>query len=87
MDTATMLANFQLGSSIMFLGMGVVFAFLVLMIWVMDITARAIQVLNKYFPEEIPQPKNAKKKKTKLDEDEQIAVAIAATIAASRQVV
>ena len=87
MDTATMIANFQDGCAIMFLGMGVVFAFLVLMVWVMNITAVIIKVLNKYFPEEIPQPKNAKKKKTKSDEDEQIAVAIAATIAASRQAV
>ena len=85
MDTATMLANFEVGSIIMFLGMGVVFAFLVLMVWVMDITAKAIQVLNKYFPEEIPQSKNAKKKKTKSDEDEQIAIAIAVTLAAAQK--
>lgn len=87
MDTATMLANFEVGSIIMFLGMGVVFAFLVLMVWVMDITAVIIKGLNKYFPEEIPQPVKKKKTKSKSDEDEQIAVAIAATIAASRQAV
>ena len=85
MDTATMLANFEVGSIIMFLGMGVVFAFLVLMVWVMDITAVIIKCLNKYFPEEIPQPKNTKKKKAKSDEDEQIAIAIAATLAASQK--
>ena len=85
MDTATMIANFQNGCAIMLLGMGVVFAFLVLMVWVMDITAKVIQVLNKYFPEEIPQPKNAKKKKSKSDEDEQIAIAIAATLAATQK--
>ena len=85
MDTATMIANFQNGCAIMFLGMGVVFAFLVLMVWVMNITAKVIQVLNKYFPEEIPQPKNAKKKKSKSDEDEQIAIAIAATLAATQK--
>jgi len=85
MDTATMIANFQQGCAIMFLGMGVVFAFLVLMVWVMNITAKVIQVLNKYFPEEIPQPKNTKKKKVKSDEDEQIAIAIAATLAATQK--
>ena len=85
MDTATMIANFQDGCAIMFLGMGVVFAFLVLMVWVMDITAAIIKVLNKYFPEEIPQPKNTKKKKAKSDEDEQIAIAIAATLAATQK--
>ena len=85
MDTATMIANFQNGCAIMFLGLGVVFAFLVLMVWVMNITAAIIKVLNKYFPEEIPQPKNAKKKKSKSDEDEQIAIAIAATLAATQK--
>ena len=48
MDTATMIANFQDGCAIMFLGMGVVFAFLILMVWVMNITAKIIQILNKY---------------------------------------
>ena len=85
MDTATMIANFQDGCAIMFLGMGVVFAFLILMVWVMNITAKIIQILNKYFPEEIPHPKNTKKKKAKTDEDEQIAIAIAATLAASQK--
>jgi len=85
MDTATMIASFQDGCAIMFLGMGVVFAFLILMVWVMNITAEVIKVLNKYFPEEIPQQKTAKKKKTKSEEDEQIAIAIAATLAASQK--
>ena len=85
MDIATMIANFQDGCAIMFLGMGVVFSFLVLMVWVMDITAKVIQVLNKYFPEEIPQTKNTKKKKNKSEEDEQVAIAIAATLAASQR--
>ena len=85
MDIATMIANFQDGCAIMFLGMGVVFAFLVLMVWVMNITAQVIQVLNKYFPEEIPQQKTSKKKKSKSDEEEQIAIAIAATLAASQK--
>ena len=85
MDTATMIANFQDGCAIMFLGMGVVFAFLILMVWVMNITAEVIKVLNKYFPEEVPQQKISKKKKTKSEEDEQIAIAIAATLAASQK--
>ena len=85
MDTASMVANFPLGCAIMFLGMGVVFAFLVLMVCVMDITAKVIQVLNKYFPEEIPQQKNTKKKNSKSDEEEQIAIVIAATLAATQK--
>ncbi len=86
MDTATMMVNFQQGCAIMFLGMGVVFAFLVLMVWVMNITAQIIQVLNKYFPEEIPQQKNTKKKKNKTDDDDVIALAIAYAVHNSQKV-
>lgn len=80
MDTSTMLANLQVGSAIMFIGMGVVFAFLVIMIMVMNLSAVVIKILNKYFPEEIPQKAKASKKKSKND-DEEIAIAIAAVLA------
>ena len=69
---------FNTGLTITLIGMGVVLAFLTLMIFVMNITSSLIiNVLNKWFPEAVKEePKKAKKKAADSD-DAQIALAIA----------
>lgn len=63
------------GIMLMMLGMGTVYFFILLMIFCMNITTKALQIINKYFPEEIIEQKsNSAKKKT---EDIEIAIAIA----------
>ncbi len=66
--------NIMIGCQVMIIGMGVVFLFLSIMIWVMNLSAKAITILNKYFPEPIEEKPTKKKKKTTEDE---IAIAIA----------
>ena len=67
------------GLTIMLVGMGVVFAFLVIMIFVMQISTKVISVLNKLFPEVVPEVKTNKKKQ-KQNDDSEIALAIACAI-------
>ena len=70
--------NLNTGLTITFIGMGVVLAFLTLMIFVMNITSKFIvNVLNKYFPEEIKEEKTKVKKKPQQNENEKIALAVA----------
>ena len=68
-----------LGATIMVIGMGVVFAFLTLMIFTMNITSSLIvNVLNKYFTEAVKEePKKAKKKVATDDSEVAIAIAVA----------
>lgn len=72
------------GCTVMVIGMGTVFLFLTVMILVMEINSRFIKILNKYFPEEIPQEKTGRNKKPSLN-DEEIAVAIACAINQARK--
>ena len=65
----------MLGFTVMVIGMGVVFAFLTLMIFVMNISAKVIEYINKIWPEPVPEVKAPKKKKETKD-DAQIALAI-----------
>ena len=65
-----------LGATIMVIGMGVVFAFLTLMIFTMQASSKIIAYINKIWPEALPEVKTTKKKQTKND-DAQIAIAIA----------
>lgn len=67
--------NVMTGLVVMVIGMAVVYAFLAIMILVMNLSAKAIQILNKYFPEPIEEKKTTKKK-VKTDESD-IAIAIA----------
>lgn len=67
--------------AIMFIGMGIVFSFLVIMIFAMNIGCKVIQILNKYFPEEIKETTPNKKKKQTTDDTE---IAIAIALAAQR---
>lgn len=76
MLSQTAMQNLYDSSTIMLIGMGVVFAFLVVMVWIMDLNAIVIKKLNEIFPEEIPQ-ENKPSKKSQKEEDEKIALAIA----------
>ena len=70
---------FNTGITITLIGMGVVLAFLTLMIFVMNITSSLIvNVLNKWFPEvEKVEPKKVKKKVASNDNEVALAVALA----------
>lgn len=70
----------KLGCFIMVIGMGFVYFFICIMIWVMDIVAKFIKTINKYFPEKIEEEKYKPKKKSN-DNDAEIALAIACAIA------
>lgn len=69
--------NAQDGIIIMLIGMGVVFLFLVIMVYVMDWTSKFVLKLNEIFPEEIPEEKPARKKAGNNDGDVALAIAIA----------
>ena len=42
------------GMIILCIGMGVVFSFLIIMVWAMNIMSAVIKKINNIFPEEIP---------------------------------
>ncbi len=68
--------NLNIGISLLIIGMSTVFIFLAIMIFAMNITAKIISTINKYFPEAIPEEeKNTQKKKQ--DDTSEIALAIA----------
>ena len=67
------------GLVIMLTGMGVVFSFLIILIFSMLIMANVVKLLNKIFPEAVPEQKNAKPKRQGKDEEE-IAIAIAVAV-------
>lgn len=69
--------NAQDGIIIMLIGMGVVFLFLVIMVYVMDWTSKLVLKLNEIFPEEIPEEKPTRKKAGNNDGDVALAIAIA----------
>ena len=48
------LTLFKEGFVVMVIGMGTVFVFLTIMIWVMNVNSKVLKIVNKYFPEEIP---------------------------------
>jgi len=66
------------GIIVTILGMGTVFFFLALMIWVMDMTENILKFIGKFFPEEVAEVQTTKKKTT--NNDEEVAVAIACAI-------
>ena len=69
--------NLSTALTVTFIGMAVVLAFLTLMIFAMNITSGLIlNVLNKYFPEEVKEEK-AKTKKKPANNDDEIALAVA----------
>jgi oxaloacetate decarboxylase gamma subunit len=72
------------GFFIMVIGMGTVFMFLTIMVYAMNISKKILDIVNKYFPEDILQ--ESKKKRDKTDNDAEIALAIAAAIHKGEQV-
>ena len=74
------LALLEDGFIVMIIGMGTVFVFLSIMIFAMHLNGKVQQVLNKFFPEEIPVEK---KPVQKSDNNEEIALAIACAMAAA----
>lgn len=73
------------GSVIMVIGMSTVFIFLVIMIFAMNICAKIIQVLNKYFPESINDGASNKNSKINKEKDAEVALAIACAIQKKKQ--
>ena len=74
------LALLEDGFIVMIIDMGTVFVFLSIMIFAMHLNGKVLQVLNKFFPEEIPVEK---KPVQKSDNNEEIALAIACAMAAA----
>lgn len=73
------------GLLLMVIGMGCVFFFLAIMICIMQINAKIMQVLGKYFPEAVEEEQTVtKKKKSTNNNDTDIALAIACAFAAAK---
>lgn len=68
------------GLIIMLIGMGTVFAFLIIMVWVMGLNEKILKLVAKYFPEEVVETKTANKNKTTVNNDDEIALAIACAV-------
>ena len=62
------------GGITMIVGMGIVFSFLVILVFAMHIMTKCVQFINKICPEAVEAPKNAKKA---TSDDSEIAAAIA----------
>ena len=77
------LMPFKDGCTIMFIGMGAVFIFLIITIAAMNLTAYVLKYVNKYFPEEVPVEKKPVKKQ--VSDDEEVALAIACAIHRAQQ--
>lgn len=67
------------GLTTMSVGMGIVFTFLVILIFAIVIAAKCISAIDKLFPPIVENAKPAKK--TKAADDSEIAIAIAAAVA------
>lgn len=65
------------GAIIMAIGMGTVFFFLIIMIGAMNINEIVLKFVGKYFPEEVPEVKTAKKKVENTDDEIALAIACA----------
>ena len=66
----------KIGLTVALMGMGTVFSFLLILVFAMIITAYVLKQIGKIFPEQAIEVNSAK---TKTSDDEEIAVAIAAT--------
>lgn len=67
------------GAVITIVGMLVVFAFLTIMVFAMNVTSKIVEFLNKKFPPKIIEATTAKKR-TPTNDDELVAVAIASIL-------
>ena len=70
--------NFNVGITLMVIGMAAVFVFLGIMIFAMDITAKIVGIINKHFPEVLPEEKMLRNKKQDNGAEIALAIAIAA---------
>ena len=61
------------GFTIMFVAMGIVFSFLVILVFAMNIMTKCIMFINKIWPEKVAEPKQ----KAKSNDESEIALAIA----------
>ncbi len=77
MNMDLFMQNLNTGIVITLIGMIVVMIFLLVLTWVVDISGRVIMLINRFFPEEIPEPVNKKKVKKNTDEEAQIAISVA----------
>lgn len=75
-----MIETLKAGCYILAIGMSTVFIFLTIMIFVMEICAKLIKVINKYCPEEVAEDKYAASKKNNNDNGAEIALAIACAL-------
>lgn len=76
-----LLMEFEEGLVVMVMGMGVVFCFLLILVFAMQIMSKVVGKLNEIFPEKLPEQKVSGGTKAPKD-DEAIAVAIAMAIKA-----
>ena len=67
------------GLLITLIGMGVVFSFLIILVFAMNIMSSVVRKLNEIFPEQVASVASAPAKKSSSSNDEEIAIAIAAT--------
>lgn len=58
-------------------GIGVVFLFLTLLVFSMNVMAKAINVINKFFPEEVAETVSVSTKRISTDDDVAVAIAVA----------
>jgi len=65
------------GLMISVVGMGVVFAFLIVLFFAMQIIAKVLNFLAKFFPEPVLETVTVKKTDNKIDEEIAVAIAIA----------
>ena len=74
-----MIEKLEAGCYLLVIGMGTVFIFLTIMIYVMKLSSTIISIVNKYWPEEIPAEKAQTKNKS-TDNGTEIALAIACAL-------
>ena len=67
----------KVGVTLMIMGMGTVFSFLIILVIAMAITSKVLVYINKMFPEAVAETAGAKP--VNKSNDEEIAIAIAAT--------
>jgi len=69
----------SVGGTLMIMGMGTVFFFLIILIFTMVITYKCLTVINKFFPEALPEVASSKKTTNSASNDVEVAIALAAT--------
>ena len=65
----------KVGLTLLVMGIGTVFSFLIILIFTMIITYKVLRVVNKFFPEVVVEAAPAKK--SQISDDAEIAIAIA----------